>query len=382
MARRDPSPLSVLSAAALALPAFGASQPTERTLAVSTAVYQEDDLKRSNLVFGDVERYKVKTNQFYINAPIGRNWSGSLSYDNESMSGASPWGTSESADGQSDVIMSGASIDDSRNGLDASMTRYFDQSSVSVSLGYSGEHDYHSRSIGLSYERDFFNRNTTLGLSASYSTDEITPTDAALFGRVLYGEKRSRSFYASLTQLMSPVAVLNVGVGLTSRRGFLSDPYKLRDIRPDSRLEKTITASYRHYLDWKQTSLRFDYRYFWDSFDVRSQTVSGSFMQSLSSGISWGPTLRYYAQSEASFYQSFDQYALPVTQAQSSDFRLSSYGAWSYGVKARYQLGAAEFSGAIERYESDKGLGLNEPVAGHPALVRFGVVSLGLEFKF
>lgn len=382
MAGRDASPLAVLSAAALALPAFGASQPTERILSVSTAVYQEDDLKRSNVVFGDVERYKVKTNQFYLSAPMGRNWSGSLSYDNEAMSGASPWGTSESADGQSDVIMSGASIHDSRNGVDARLTRYFDQSSISMSLGYSGEHDYHSRSAGLSYERDFFNRNTTLALSASYSTDEITPTDAALFGRVLYGEKRSRSIYVSLTQLISPVAVLNVGMGLTSRRGFLSDPYKLRDIRPDRRLEKTITASYRHYVDWQQTSLRIDYRYFWDSFDVRSQTVSVSFMQNLLSGIVWGPTLRYYAQSEASFYQAFDQYSLPVTQAQSSDFRLSSYGAWSYGVKARYQLGAVEFSGAIERYESDEDLGLNEPAVAHPALVRFSVVSLGLEFKF
>ncbi len=382
MRKVDSSSLALLSAAALALPAFGATQPTERTLAVSTSVYQEDDLERSRLAFGDVERFKVKTNQFYVSAPMGRDWSGSVRYDNEAMSGASPWGTSVSADGQTDVIMSGASIDDSRNGLDVSLTRYFDQSSFSVSLGYSGEDDYHSRSVGMTFERDFFNRNTTLALSGSYSTDEITPTDAAFYGRVLYKEKRSRSFYAGLTQLISPVAVLNVGLGLTSRRGFLSDPYKLRDVRPKQRLEKTVTASYRHYLDWRQTSLRFDYRYFWDSFDVRSQTLSASFMQNPRSDIAWGPTVRYYAQSEASFYRPFDQYALPVTQAQSSDFRLSSYGAWSYGIKARYQMGAIEFNGSLERYESDEGLGLDESVSAHPALVRFNVVSLGLEFKF
>lgn len=155
MRKVDSSSLALLSAAALALPAFGATQPTERTLAVSTSVYQEDDLERSRLAFGDVERFKVKTNQFYVSAPMGRDWSGSVRYDNEAMSGASPWGTSVSADGQTDVIMSGASIDDSRNGLDVSLTRYFDQSSFSVSLGYSGEDDYHSRSVGMTFERDF-----------------------------------------------------------------------------------------------------------------------------------------------------------------------------------------------------------------------------------
>ena len=71
-------PLALLSAAALALPAFSASQPTERVVSVNTSVYQEGDANAAEVVFGDLQRFRVKTNQFNLSAPIGRDWSMSL----------------------------------------------------------------------------------------------------------------------------------------------------------------------------------------------------------------------------------------------------------------------------------------------------------------
>ena len=117
-AKAQIGPLALLSAAALSLPAFSASQPTERVVSVNTSVYQEGDANAAEVVFGDLQRFRVKTNQFNLSAPIGRDWSMSLGYDNEAMSGASPWGTVAASDGSGDLIMSGASIDDSRNGVD------------------------------------------------------------------------------------------------------------------------------------------------------------------------------------------------------------------------------------------------------------------------
>ena len=151
-AKAQIGPLALLSAAALSLPAFSASQPTERVVSVNTSVYQEGDAKAAEVVFGDLQRFRVKTNQFNLSAPIGRDWSMSLGYDNEAMSGASPWGTVAASDGSGDLIMSGASIDDSRNGVDVTLTRHWRGQSLGVSVGYSGEHDYHSRSMGVNYE--------------------------------------------------------------------------------------------------------------------------------------------------------------------------------------------------------------------------------------
>ena len=376
------SPLALLSAAALSLPAFSASQPTERVVSVNTSVYQEGDANAAEVVFGDLQRFRVKTNQFNLSAPIGRDWSMSLGYDNEAMSGASPWGTVAASDGSGDLIMSGASIDDSRNGVDVTLTRHWRGQSLGVSVGYSGEHDYHSRSMGVNYERDFFKQNTTLALSVSYASDELTPTDAQLFQRLEKGAKQTRSFYASVNQLLSPVSMLNLGFGITKRTGELSDPYKLRDIRPDNRVERTLTANYRRYVDWQTSSLAVNYRYFWDSYSVGAHTLAMSWMLGDEAGVQWGPMLRYYSQSEAAFYTPWDRYDQPDTMAQSSDFRLSTFGAVSYGLKARYRIRRVQVSMQYERYDSGSGYALSSTKTEHPGLVDFEVLSLGAAYRF
>ena len=376
------SPLALLSAAALSLPAFSASQPTERVVSVNTSVYQEGDAKAAEVVFGDLQRFRVKTNQFNLSAPIGRDWSMSLGYDNEAMSGASPWGTVAASDGSGDLIMSGASIDDSRNGVDMTLTRHWRGQSLGVSVGYSGEHDYHSRSMGVNYERDFFKQNTTLALSVSYASDELTPTDAQLFQRLEKGAKQTRSFYASVNQLLSPVSMLNLGFGITKRTGELSDPYKLRDIRPNNRVERTLTANYRRYVDWQTSSLAVNYRYFWDSYSVGAHTLAMSWMLGDEAGVQWGPMLRYYSQSEAAFYTPWDRYDQPDTMAQSSDFRLSTFGAVSYGLKARYRIRRVQVSMQYERYDSGSGYALSSTKTEHPGLVDFEVLSLGAAYRF
>ncbi len=376
------SPLAILSSAAMSMPALSASQPSETLVSVATSIYQEGDARSDVVAFGDQERFEVKTNQFYLSSPIGRNWSGTVSYDNEAMSGASPWGTIEGADGDYQLIMSGASIDDSRNGVDLSLTRHWRKQSIGVSVGYSGEHDYHARSVGITYERDFLKKNTSLGLSASYSTDDITPTDAQLFQRLDSGSKHSRSYYVSINQLLTPVAMINLGLGLTRRDGYLSDPYKLRDVRPGKRLERTFTAQYRHYFDWQSTTLAANYRYFWDSYAIDAHTGDAQLTFGTGSRVEWGPTLRLYGQSAADFYVPWDDYGLEDTIAQSSDHRLSSFGAVSLGLKARFKMGPAHIVARYQQYESKKHLGLRSKTQAHPGLIRFKVFSLGAEYRF
>ena len=107
--------------------------------------------------------------------------------------------------------------------------------------------------------------------------------------------------------------MLNLGFGITKRTGELSDPYKLRDIRPGKRVERTLTASYRRYFDWQTSSLAVNYRYFWDSYSVGAHTLAMSWMLGEETALQWGPMLRYYSQSEAAFYTPFDRYDQPDT---------------------------------------------------------------------
>ena len=371
-----------LSAAAMALPAFAVNQPTETEVAVKSSYYEEDPIRASEevVVFGDPERYTIKVNQFYLLKPIGANWSLTFDYANESMSGASPWGAIADDEGNQQLIMSGASIDDSRNKVEGTVTRYLPESAWSLTVGGSREHDYRSDYLGLAWIQEYNLKNTTLAIDASYASDELTPTDASDFGRIEQADKTSRSLAISISQILSRSQVAQVGYGVTKRSGFLADPYKLRDVRPDQRLEHRVSFGYLQYFEAWGARLKAEYRYFWDSFDIRAHTTSVSLFKSLGQDWDVEPRLRWYEQSEASFFALGDRYDLPLTVAQSSDARLSSFGAWSTGFSINYTRDVMKLGLSYDRYVSEPGTGIGSP-SGHRALMRYELLSLGVRFR-
>ena len=380
--KRPGQALLSLSAAAMALPAFAVNQPTETEVAVKSSYYEEDPIRASEevVVFGDPERYTIKVNQFYLLKPIGANWSLTFDYANESMSGASPWGAIADDEGNQQLIMSGASIDDSRNKVEGTVTRYLPESAWSVTVGGSREHDYRSDYLGLAWIQEYNLKNTTLAVDASYASDELTPTDASDFGRIEQADKTSRSLAISISQILSRSQVAQVGYGVTKRSGFLADPYKLRDVRPDQRLEHRVSLGYLQYFEAWGARLKAEYRYFWDSFDIRAHTTSVSLFKSLGQDWDVEPRLRWYEQSEASFFALGDRYDLPLTVAQSSDARLSSFGAWSTGFSINYTRDVMKVGLSYDRYVSEPGAGIGPP-SRHRALMRYELLSLGVRFK-
>ena len=380
--KRPGQALLSLSAAAMALPAFAVNQPTETEVAVKSSYYEEDPIRASEevVVFGDPERYTIKVNQFYLLKPIGANWSLTFDYANESMSGASPWGAVADDEGNQQLIMSGASIDDSRNKVEGTVTRYLPESAWSVTVGGSREHDYRSDYLGLAWVQEYNLKNTTLAVDASYASDELTPTDANDFGRIEQADKTSRSLAISISQILSRSQVAQAGYGVTKRSGFLADPYKLRDVRPDQRLEHRVSLGYLQYFEPWGARLKAEYRYFWDSFDIKAHTTSVSLFKSLGQDWDVEPRLRWYEQSEASFFALGDRYDLPLTVAQSSDARLSSFGAWSTGFSINYTRDVMKVGLSYDRYVSEPGAGIGSP-SGHRALMRYELLSLGVRFR-
>ena len=94
------------------------------------------------------------------------------------------------------------------------------------------------------------------------------------------------------------------------------------------------------------------------------------------------PNVRYYSQNEADFYRGTDDFGLATTINQSSDFRLSGYGAYTFGVKLIYSALQWDVSLSLDRYISDKSYGHDASDQSHPALLSFNMTSLGLNFRF
>ena len=365
----------------MSLPAFSATQPVESNASFGVSNYREADIPRHLVIGGDTRRYDVGIRQFRLLTPLGRRWSVDVGVSEETMSGASPWATVTGPDGEPALIMSGATIEDSRTEVNVSAAQYGEHRSTSLMLSRSNEDDYEASAVSVSGEWSFNGDLTTLSLGASYSSDTIEPSDAALFGRVTREERRTRSASVGISQVLDRMSAVYAGFSLTDHTGYLSDPYKLRDVRPGGRLERALSVRYRRFLLSPNAALHVDYRFFDDDWGIASHTLQTSWYQNVSTVVQVVPNVRYYSQSEADFYLPVDNFGLPLHASQSSDFRLSAYGAITFGLKGVIQQPGWSLTISVDRYVGREKYGLASGME-HPARLEFALASVVIDIKF
>jgi hypothetical protein len=378
------STLLALTASALALPglypvARADSPPAATTLSYRASSYQEDDLDAAKVIGGSKQRYDITVNQLQLIKPIADKYSLTLTGSTDSMSGASPWYAISQANGGAGIVMSGATIHEERRDVNASVRRYLDNGTVGVALGYSDENDYEALSGGVDYERHFNDNLTTIAGGFSFSSDDLSPTDAVSFNRVLDASKQSRSAFIALTQVINQNSLVQTGLSLTHVSGYLSDPYKLFDIRPDSRSQVAWTTAWRQFIPVANAALHANYRYYHDNYGINSHTAELSWYQNLGKDWQLVPGVRYYTQSSADFFTPASVFG--STTPTSADYRLSAYGAVSGSLKAQVTIQKFKFSLSGERYRSNESLGVFDD-ASSPALVSFTRWSLGVDYEF
>jgi len=374
-----------LSSTALALPgiALADAPPTQSTISYKLSNYQEDDLSRAEAPFGELERYDIDVHQFQLVSPLGRNMSLHVDANYESLSGASPWFTSLGLDGEPIVNLSGPSgISDRRTELSIGSRYYLQNGSFAANIGYSQENDYQSVYFGLNAEKHYNNDLTTVSAGLSYSSDEIFPTDAALFNRVIDEDKQSTSVFVSVSQIINQVSSFQSAFSLTEQSGFLSDPYKLRDVRPDDKTQIAWSNSYRRFFVAADAALHVNYRYYHDDFGISSHTSDLSWHQNLGRTFQLVPQLRYYSQSAADFFTNVDDFLNPTSEYQSSDYRLSAFGAVSGGFSLIADMGSWKATLTAERYLANDKYSAFDVSQPSTALVKYNRVSLGIDFQF
>ncbi|MFK5948491.1 MAG: DUF3570 domain-containing protein, partial [Methylococcales bacterium] len=186
-------------------------------------------------------------------------------------------------------------------------------------------------------------------------------------------------FNLGLSQVLTKNTLFYLNGSYTRQRGYLSNPYKLvnikgeitpaeykcagfggfgcnglggegstwdqftnldvagfelfREVRPEKRDQWVVAAGINQYIPTLDGSVHFDYRFFFDNWSVKSHTFELAWYQSLPFGITVTPNIRYYSQSGADFFAPF--FRAPRQDGNySSDYRLSSYGVLSGGLSA------------------------------------------------
>jgi hypothetical protein len=280
-----------------------------------------------NLGSNLLDRIVVTSPSIYALVPLGRQWAvdGTLTVDE--ISGASPAYYTNSS--------SFVHFHDRRIGGDAKLTRYFERAAVSLGVASSKESDYTSNAVSAAARFSSDNQNTTLNIGVGLTRDLNNPNNQLVHD----AHKGTHEYQVGLTQALSSRDLVQINYTRSVEDGYLNDPYKSYDNRPDRRAANVLQTRWNHWLDG--TALKLGYRYYGDTFGIRSHTFDLALaVPTEDDGRStFTPSLRYYTQSAASFYVNPDpgSASYPAPQDQSGfyslDQRLSAYGAISVGAK-------------------------------------------------
>jgi len=370
-----------LIASSLGLPGMQellAQQATDEGISYQLTHYDEQPLPADKLAAGSPERYTINSQQLRWVKNLDDSYSLTVEGLYEGMSGSSPWYVIPDPVAGPLQVMSGATIRDHRSQLDVRLSRRDGGITHAGALGYSSEDDYQAMYGSYAGEKENDDGLTTLAWGASYSHDEIRPTDAQLYDRVPRATKEIYSASAGISRVLNPNSVFQSGLSLTLRSGFLSDPYKLvwvdnfilNDNRPDQRFSWSWTTRFRQYLETSKTALHIDGRYYGDDWGIRSVTLDTAWHRPVGENWELAPAIRYYSQRAPAFYGPvFD--TVPGDGLWSSDYRLATYGAISYSLNAIMRREEWSFSMFAEFYDSQENLALFGTPQDTPALIDF-----------
>lgn len=328
---RDSSAGSILLAA-LSLPALmpataHADDPPADNVAAIRGLYYQDSQP-------GLQRIKVLAPSAYLQVPFLQRFSLEASTVLDAVSGATP---------RYYTSVSGASkMHDQRIAEDGHVTYYRSRSAYGIGVSHSKEDDYLSNSYSADARFSTDDNNTTLNLGFGFTDDTINPTNQL----VVDARKHSRDWIVGLTQALTRLDLAQIQLGYVSANGYFSDPYKILDNRPQKRDEGTVLVRWNHYVEKVDGTLRLSYRYYRDSYQIRSHTLQVEWVQPLSPTFKITPMLRYYSQSAAYFYvdpvvdANGEQLppTIPDDAFSSLDQRMSAFGSLAYRQSLEWQF--------------------------------------------
>ncbi len=318
-----------LMALAIAMPgvlapvvAHAESAPEQATISLKYLDYKDKQTSGS--------RMHVTSPSVVLIAPVADVWAVEAGVVLDSMTGASP---------RYHNALSGASgegVKDYRKAADLKITRYFGRTTLGLSGSVSTENDYFSRGLAADARFSSEDNNTTFAFGMGGASDRINSTNNVALGET----KRTVEWLAGVTQVLSSTQLVQSNLTYSRGRGYFSDPYKVFDTRPDRRNSVAWLTRYNQYFGNLGGALNSSYRYYNDSFGVKSHTVEFVWRQPFAESWTISPALRYTTQSAANFY--FDP-PFPKGFVEggfySADTRLSAFGSFMVGLRVDKSFG-------------------------------------------
>ncbi|MFQ5587064.1 MAG: DUF3570 domain-containing protein [Thermodesulfobacteriota bacterium] len=328
----------------------------------------------------------VYTEVFALNKEFSLNTSSYVKYTVDFIQP----GLFESEDDDGDAVSSASSSaagggQDTRNELTAGISHNFpDLVAVELYYDYSDEKDYTSSTPTISLKKELFNKNTTLTLGYSRNMDDVS-------GRFMDSTqtRTTDNYYFGLTQIISPVTIVQAGYSRTESDGFQAEGIRLvpvdgvassscteesatclEEAFPESRRRNAYILGINHYFtegdgkEWLglkglgipfgRSSINLTFRYYDDDWDIESYTGEIAYYKYLSDNDIVRLNYRFYNQTASFFFK--DDYlssdALRSSSPQHRDFSTHLAGVkLTHSLNNRPSVGPVEMGGIEAKYE-------------------------------
>ena len=256
-----------------------------------------------------------------------------------------------------DVVTSASPFKETRTAVDLGLDAVVRDATLSLGLARSTEPDYLAEAASVDVAHEVFGNTTTVSLGFTRGHDRVGKKGVQGW----IDDAQHWQYRVGLTQILSPRWLVSVNAEAISDSGLLSSPYRAARVfgaavpERNPRTRSSRAVKLRSVADTAallpRSSLRLEYRYYWDTWDIKAHTVEVGGSRYLGQSFLLDVSLRSYRQGKAVFYSDDAQTeTLYVSRnRQLSTFKSTALSArLSYtwpGLRAGYDL---KLSGAYE----------------------------------
>jgi hypothetical protein len=255
-------------------------------------------------------------------------------------------------------IVSSASVDvisnatrrmtDFRSELSAGLSQKLHATTLTGSYVYSVENDYSSHNVDLGLAQELFEKNSTLSLGWSLSSNRVGRSGDQLFRESLL----TTGAAASWTQVIDRKTIAQLSYTFSYADGFQSSPYRFvrfdddrgdiaakhQERDPRLRFRHAAVIALNRHLG-ADSALQADYRFYDDSWGIQAHTLQLRYFVTFGDDVTLRLRERFYYQGDASFYRTHYTVADGgEPEFFTADRELSKFWSNVIGIKLSWRL--------------------------------------------
>jgi len=241
-----------------------------------------------------------------------------------------------------DVVTTASPFKEQRNEYTLGADFVYHDALVTLATTYSKEPDYTANSTSLDVSQEVFGGMTTVSMGYSRGNDVVLKKNDALFRDTAQHWR----YRLGVTQILSPRWLMSLNAEAVSDSGFLGSPYRtarlfgstVKENDPSTRTSRAVNLRAVGDVSGEtggRSSVRADYRYFWDTWDIKANTLEVGYSRYFRDSLLGDVYLRCYSQGHALFYS--DDAPVSTTYI-SRNRQLSTFKSTSLGTKVTYAV--------------------------------------------